>query len=141
MAAAVATRVRRRRTFAQQQAAIRQRTVDAADTTNWSNPVAGNANLREIELEKVSADDAKTKKRTHATGRDLPLESMHANPRRDVDGHRRRPVAATTSTEGTRTAAAAAAGERKNTDRRAAAAATAAASNTNNDNNDNNTAS
>ena len=62
MAAAVATRVRRRRTFAQQQAAIRQRTVDAADTTNWSNPVAGNANLREIELEKVSADDAKTKK-------------------------------------------------------------------------------
>ena len=44
-ATAAATGVRRRRTLAQQQAPTRRRTVDAADTKNSANPVAGSAEL------------------------------------------------------------------------------------------------
>ncbi len=47
-ATVAATGVRRRRTLAQQLAPTRRRTVDAADTKNSANPVAGSAELWEI---------------------------------------------------------------------------------------------
>ena len=114
----VATGVRRRRTLAQQQAAIRQRTVDAADTTNWSNPVAGNTELREIELRREatpssgSGGGAAPQSTGSVTGRDVAVQDMHVHPRRNIDGRNR--LSTTTTTKTPRTGAG---GEEKKKDR------------------------
>jgi len=103
----------RQRTLAQQQAVIRQRTVDAADTTTWSNPSCHRSSLQEIELRCVSASakrEEDKKKRTSATGRDLLVVDMHVNPRRNVDDQQHRPASLAIADGGE------SGGERKNTD-------------------------
>ncbi len=68
--------------FYLQQAAVRQRTVDAADTTNVGNPVADLSKAREIELQDMSGVAAKTatQRGGGVAGRAVPLQRMHRNP-------------------------------------------------------------